>query len=248
MTDAAVRVAGVLEVRQVRVRRSGAEVFADVTLGVSHAASFERTHEITEQAEEAVRAVLPAADVVVHVEPVPPAEKDLLTTVRVLAARHGLGVHGMRIYDQAGQRSLELHLEVQESLTLEEAHAQATEFENDLRREVPEIAGVLSHLEPSGANSATIQTEAAERREIDAALREFLKSSPAALRPHELYVRRTGDELAVSFHCTLDPQTAIVDAHDLTEQLEKHLRSRVPSLGRVVIHVEPAPDLTAKRP
>jgi divalent metal cation (Fe/Co/Zn/Cd) transporter len=33
---------------------------------------------------------------------------------------------------------------------------------------------------------------------------------------------------------------AITDAHELTEQLEKHVRARVPSVGRVVIHVEPA--------
>jgi divalent metal cation (Fe/Co/Zn/Cd) transporter len=42
-------------------------------------------------------------------------------------------------------------------------------------------------------------------------------------------------------HCTLDADTAITDAHKLTEQLEQHLRACLPHLGRVVIHVEPGP-------
>jgi divalent metal cation (Fe/Co/Zn/Cd) transporter len=46
-------------------------------------------------------------------------------------------------------------------------------------------------------------------------------------------------ELAVSFHCTLDPATAITAAHDLTVRLEEYLRAHVPGLGRVAIHVEP---------
>jgi two-component system sensor histidine kinase ChvG len=40
-----------------------------------------------------------------------------------------------------------------------------------------------------------------------------------------LKVQRAGGELAVSFHLTLDPDTAITDAHELTVQLEQHLRA-----------------------
>jgi cation diffusion facilitator family transporter len=66
---AAAAVEGVHEVKQVRVRRSGPEVFADVTLTVSRTATLENAHAIADQAEAAVREVLPGADVVVHVEP-----------------------------------------------------------------------------------------------------------------------------------------------------------------------------------
>ena len=46
-----------------------------------------------------MRKVLPGADVVVHIEPVRRDHEGILTTVRLLAARHGLGAHGIRIYD-----------------------------------------------------------------------------------------------------------------------------------------------------
>ena len=71
------------------------------------------------------------------------------------------------------------------------------------------------------------------------AIGEFLQDYPLPVKPHDVRVQLAGGELAVSFHCTLDPATAITAAHDLTVRLEEHLRSRVPGLGRVVIHAEP---------
>jgi len=66
----AAHVGGVLEVSQVRVRRSGPDVFADVTLAVDHGLSLEAAHDLAELAEEAVRAAEPGADVVLHAHPV----------------------------------------------------------------------------------------------------------------------------------------------------------------------------------
>jgi divalent metal cation (Fe/Co/Zn/Cd) transporter len=238
-------VPGVEDVKQVRLRRSGPDVFADVTLAVNHAATFERTHEIADRAETAIRAVLPRADVVIHVEPVAGSREDVLTRVRILAARHGLGAHGIRIYeDEAGRRTIELHVEVNEALSLEEAHRQATAFEADLRQAVPEVGRIVTHLEPAGEASATVQAEVARAESPDealvrAAIAEFLAGSPLTLGPHDVQCQLAGGEMAVSFHCTLDASTDITAAHQLTEQLEKHLRIRVPALGRVVIHVEP---------
>ncbi len=119
---AALGVDGVEAVNKVRMRRSGADVFADVTLSVGHAISFERAHEIADAAEAAVRGVVPEADVVVHAEPLALSQHDITTQVRILAARRGLGAHAIRLYNENTERWLELHLEVAESLTLEEAH------------------------------------------------------------------------------------------------------------------------------
>ena len=47
-------------------------------------------------------------------------------------------------------------------------------------------------------------------------------------KPHDVRVQSAGGELAVSFHCTLDPATAITDAHDLTVRLEEYLRATCP--------------------
>jgi cation diffusion facilitator family transporter len=231
-------VPGVEQVRQVRLRRSGPEIFADVTLAVGRTTTFEKAHEISDQAADAVRTVLPEADVVVHAEPVAESQEDLTAMVRTLAAHHGMGAHAVRVYQREHERWFECHLEVDPSLSLEEAHGQATAFELELREKMPEIARVVTHLEPIGTAMA-IPAEPASTAEIGTALAEFAASRGVGGTPHNIQVQWVGGELQLSCHCRLTGGTPIVDAHQFTVAAEEFLRSRIPNLGRVVIHVEP---------
>jgi cation diffusion facilitator family transporter len=236
----AVRVPGVVEVKQVRVRRSGPEAFADVRLTISRDASFERTHDIAAAAEAAVQKILPGADVVVQVEPVRADHEGWVTTTRLLAARHGLGAHGIRIYDLGkGGHSVELHLEVSDDLSLESAHADATAFEQALREAIPGITQVITHIEPTGDAIARRESTATDEANIRRIIENLSEETGLQCQPHDVAVRRAGGELQVTFHCTMEADMPITDAHTLTEQVESALRGQVPNLGRVVIHVEP---------
>jgi len=234
----AVKVPGVLNVERVRLRRSGPETFADVTLTVSRETTFERAHEIAVGAETAVRDILPGADVVVHVDPVRPDHEKLHNTVRLLAGRQGLNAHDIRVHDVLGRRSLELHLEVNSAMRLEEAHRQATALEDALRQALPGIDQIVTHIEPDGEATAR-QDRPADETQVRQALAVLAREAGLDCQPHSIMVHRESGELAVSFHCIMDPNAPIADAHALAEQVENALRARVPNLGRVIVHVEP---------
>ena len=236
---AAARVPGVKEVKQVRVRRSGPEVFADITLTVDHAAAFEGAHDIADQTEAAIRTLFPAADVLVHVEPATGRDEDATTAIRLLATRHGLAAHNIHVCYQDGHRWVELHLEVDAGLRLEDAHHKAAEFEHALRGAYPDLTRIVTHLEPAGDPSAVRHSEATDTRRVAQALREFTITNGLTMEPHDLVVQMEHGELAVSFHCVLQPDTTVRDAHGLTQRLETFLRTRVPDIGRVLIQVEP---------
>ena len=236
----AVKVPGVLEVKRVRVRRSGPESFADVRLTVARDTPLERTHQIAVSAEEAVRQVLPGADVVVQVDPVKSDHEGVLTSVRMLAAQHGMGAHGVRIYDlQSGGHLLELHLEVSDTLTVEAAHEQATAFEYALRKQLPAIDQVITHIEPTGDALVRKSASSADEELVREILLHMEAENGLGCNPHDVTVRRIGSEMQVTFHCTMDSDLPITEAHTVTERVESMLRNQVPNLGRVVIHVEP---------
>jgi cation diffusion facilitator family transporter len=239
VTDAVRIVPDVQGVDLVRVRQSGPESFVDVHLGVGRETGLERADSIRSLAEQAVRKVLPGADVTVQVRPVRREREDLLTGIRVLAARHGMGAHAIRCYDRETSRSLELHLEVSDSLSLDQAHEQVTALERDLKSAFPEVNDVVSHIEPIGLSST--QHEGVSQGESPAM--EIVRDLPARMnldfRPHQIRIRHVGADIHISFHCELPPQVGIVDAHSVTEKIEQALRAQIPNLGRVVIHVEP---------
>lgn len=234
------QVPGVLAVPQARLRRSGPEFFADVSVSVSRETAFELAHDIAALAEEAVHSVLQGAhDVVVNVIPTASDNEGIITQVRLLAARYGMGAHSLRLNDVLGDRTLELHVEVKDTLSLEEAHTQATQFEEAVRNALPGISEIVTHIEPSGDAAATRQVSLVGKKQIIEATQRIVEQSGFHCVPHDIVVHRVGNELSVSFHCLYDANTPIIDAHDITETLERALRAQVPGLGRVVIHLEP---------
>jgi divalent metal cation (Fe/Co/Zn/Cd) transporter len=69
MTRAVATVPGVVRADPVRVRESGHRLFADVVVTTAGTASVAEAHELTRRIEDAVRAVEPRTETLVHVEP-----------------------------------------------------------------------------------------------------------------------------------------------------------------------------------
>lgn len=235
------RVEDVHEVRHVRVRRSGPELFVDLALAVDGAESLERGHEIACQAETAIKRELPSADVVVHIEPAMTSGEDLLASARRIAQAHGTAAHNLLVYEEAERLVLELHLEMAGSVPLAQAHRSAAEIDQEIRRAHPRLARVITHIEPAGGGTRPASSAAPEEAER---LREALLHLPelvdGRLEPESIEIRRHGVDLSLVFRCALPATTSVKDAHDFTVRVEKALRSRFPSLGRVMAQTEPA--------
>lgn len=238
--NAVQKVPGVQSVEQARIRRSGPDFFADVSVAVTRTMAFEMAHDVAAQAEDAVQSVLQGAhDVVVNVIPTAMDDEGTITQVRLMAARFSLGAHSLRLYDVLGKRTLELHVEVQDTLSLEEAHAQVTQFEEAVRQSMHNIHEIVTHIEPIGDAAATREVFQTSEKKIIEAVQRITRESDMHCEPHDIVVHRLGSELAVSFHCLQDADISIIHAHDITEKIEQELREQVPELRRVVIHLEP---------
>ena len=234
------QVAGVREVRQVRVRRSGPEVFVDLVLVVGRAESLQSSHVIACGAEAAIKRELPSADVVVHVEPAEGSGEDLLTAARRIAASHDAAAHNLLVYEDDAHLVLEMHLEMNADLPLVQANRRAVEIDEELRRTMPRLARVVTHVEPAGGARATTLATPKETSQIHDALLRVPEFTSRGVAPQNIEIRRSGSEFSLSFCCALPGSTSVKDAHDFTEKIERSLRSQIPNLGRVMARIEPA--------
>ena len=235
---AAARVPGVVDVPRLRVRKTGPHAFVDVTITAGRHLAFEKAHDVADAAERALLELLPGADVVVHVEPAPAGPEGLLATVRLLAARHGLGAHAIRTHGEGGRFSLELHLEADERLSVREAHDLVDVFEGEVRAASSEVVSVVSHIEPVGERTAARKTEPADDAPVRAELEKLRVERGPAFRPEDLAVRKGDDGLLVTFALRVPGDLPVGEAHALSDEVERDLKRRLGG-GRVVIHVEP---------
>ena len=103
-----------------------------------------------------MQSALPEADVVVHVEPIRAADADVRERAHAAALNvpRVREVHNVSVLAVDSGHELSLHLKLPGNLSLEEAHAIAEQVERAIKRAVPEVSSVRTHLEPLGQEAA----------------------------------------------------------------------------------------------
>ena len=231
---------GVEEVRQVRVRRSGNQYFADLTLAVSRSTSSENAHEITDLVEKSIQSRLPGANVLVHIEPVQAEDEQLTEGLHALGERFGLGVHHIHITEVHGRQILTVHLDIEEGLQLEEAHNKASAFEKAVAEAFPAFEQVWTHLEPVQRQSdSPVEAAYYHNKKIEQLIQELPDKLGVDCDIHEITLLREKECLNISFHCMLHGDTSLKEAHDLSDRMEAVLREKIPNVEAVLIHMEP---------
>jgi cation diffusion facilitator family transporter len=223
-----------VELRRLRVRRSGGSHFADVVIGIAPGAAVGQGHAAADRVEEAIQQALPDADVVVHVEPRPAdggvRERALAAALQVPQVRE---IHNLAVLEVHGRTEVSLHLKLPGDLSLDRAHEIAEMVEREIAEAVPEADKVRTHLEPLK------EPAAAEVAEVDEdAVKAAVREETGAL-PRELRFVRTDDGVVAFLTVSLGPRESLAEAHNRASALEKRVRGAVPEITDVVVHTEP---------
>jgi cation diffusion facilitator family transporter len=241
IVDAALKVDGVIEVERVRIRRAGNRYFADLTVGLARNVTFQRSGQVVAEITRAVRAILPEADVVIHSVPRETGHENIFDRIRAVASRNNFSVHDVSVQDLSGRLHVEQHLELDETLSLKDAHDVVTVLEAEIRDEVPEISTILTHIE---SEPSTI--EPGNRIVRDAVLEQKLKpvvlEFPEVVDMHDVEIKRVRGRVYMSCHCTMSDDLPLSRVHDVSTELEIRFKQAAPELFKVLIHPEPQTD------
>jgi len=233
---------GVLDVDRVRVRRAGNRYFAEVQVALNRNATLQHSESMASSVTNAVHSVLPDADVTIRTLPRATGAESIFDRIHAVAARHNLSVHDVNVQDLNGKLHVEQHLELDERMSLKDAHDFVTVLESEIRSEVPEIDSILTHIE---SDSATIETGDAtfhdarlEKKLKDIVAREF----PEIIDLHEIVLKRVRNRIYLSCHTTLPDDLSLARVHDISTALEIRFKQAAPELFKVLIHTEPQTD------
>ncbi len=235
------RVDGVLEVDRVRIRRGGNRYFVDVAVAMSRTVTFQKSEQVSTEVAQRIRELLPGADVVVNAVARAHRRESLFDRVRAVATRHNLNVHDISVQDLSGLLHVEQHVELEETLTLKDAHERITELEDEMKSDMPEISTILTHIESEPARIETgdgvVRVPSFERR-----LQGVTEHFPEVVDMHDLVFKRVGGRLYLSLHCTMKDDLPLSRVHDIQSEMEGRFRQEIPELFRVLIHPEPQTD------
>jgi cation diffusion facilitator family transporter len=152
---AAVAVPGVSEIHNLSLLEVGGRTELSLHLKLPGDSTLEEAHDVAEQLERAVRAAVPEVDSVqTHLEPLaePGAGRevpeDKRAIERIVHEATGRDPREVRFLRTDGGLVAFLTLGLDGTSRLDAAHARASEIEERIRRERPDIADVIVHTEP----------------------------------------------------------------------------------------------------
>jgi len=136
---------------------------------------------------------------------------------------------------------VEQHLELDERLSLKEAHDRVTLLESEIREDVPEISSILTHIE---SEPSTIEPgdELVDDTRLKTRLKAIAAEFPEVLDMHDVQIKRVRGRTYVSAHCTMSDELPLASVHDTSTDLEIRFKQEFPELFRVLIHPEPSTD------
>ena len=240
LTTAASEVPGVVGVEDVRVRRLGPDVHAEMTVTVGRTSSVEQSHDITEAVEAAVADAVPGASTTVHVEP-SSAGEDVVARTFAAANRIGMAdqVHNVAVIDHPEGLWLMLHAKVDPEMPLARGHQITDALERELRGEISGLARVEIHLEPREPGRVTGSVVSAQHDALVAEVRRIAEAHPPITRCHEVAVSRTQDGLHLVLHCEAPGSENIGAIHDASLATENEIHRAFPDVRSATIHFEP---------
>ena len=228
-----------IELRRLRLRESGGRYFADVVVAVTPGAAVAAGHAAADGVEAAIQSVLPAADVVVHVEP---RSRGLDLRERVLVAAMAqpqvAEAHDIQIFPSGDRATVSLHLKFAEGLALEEAHTVSERVEAVIAAD-DEVESVETHLEPLERPVPQRRASAVELASREAPLRAVV-TQRLGEPPRELRVVATDTGPVLFLTIAVAADLSLEDAHGVASELEEALRAQQGDLAEVVVHTEPA--------
>jgi len=235
------KVEGVLEVDRVRIRRAGNRYFVEVSIGLARRVTFQRSEQVVDAVTESIESILPNADVTVRSIPRASGEENIFDRIKAVASRSNFSVHDVSVQDLGGQLLVEQHLELDEQLTLKQAHDVVTRLEAEIRSEVPEISSILTHIE---SEPNTIESGDAVIRDsnLEPKLRKIIREFPEIIDVHDIVVKKVRDLIYLSCHCTMSDDLPLSRVHDVSTALEIRFKQEAPELFKVLIHTEPQTD------
>ena len=227
---------GVVNTDSVQMRRSGSEIFAEVKISLSGAASFEEAHKISSDVEKNIKSSIANSNVTVHFEP---TWKDVPTDYKVnhvASAVKGVeGIHNVNSTTSSDGLFISLHVMVDRNMHLEEAHKISDDIELQIRNAVPNINHITIHLEPYVAIPKSLPVEDLS---IEEQITKIIKEYPAVKKIGRVITFQLQNIFKIDIDCSFDGNLSVERVHDIVSEIEFKIKNQIKN-AVITIHPEP---------
>ncbi|MDE1862555.1 MAG: cation diffusion facilitator family transporter [Thaumarchaeota archaeon] len=226
---------GVMKTEAVQMRRSGSDIFAEVTISLKGDSSFEEAHKISANVEKNIRDSISNSKVTVHFEPTwKDVPIDYIVNKVASSVRGVEGIHNISYTTKDGA-FISLHVMVDRGMSLRDAHEVSDRIEEEIKKSVEDVRHITIHLEPYVSIPKSVPVEDLT---IEEQVAGIIREYPRVRRIGRVITFQLQDVFKVDIDCSFDGSLTIEQVHDIVSEIENKIKDRIKN-AIVTIHPEP---------
>lgn len=236
---------GIIGLQNLRMRRSSSVLFIDAVVNIRRVLPYAAIGHILEELETRIREKEPYSEINLQWLPVKTENESPFETIKLITSEYGILPHNIELSrDESGVLALDLHIEFPEGSGFEEAHVKSEEIEREIKRQLPAINNIITHLEVerSDLSVTDVRDVTSSRPDITAGVENIVITSSKhiiRIKTITLFESLAQHEMKLAVTVELKKDLLLSEAHDSVTDAEKALREKYPELHRIVIHTEP---------
>ncbi|MGD0645524.1 MAG: cation diffusion facilitator family transporter [Candidatus Bathyarchaeia archaeon] len=157
------------------------------------------------------------------------ASRELIQKTRkVILAHEGVvKAENLKVRKVSSKIFIDASVQVSSHMSLEEAHALASQIEADLKQALGNV-DATTHIEPSEKDAKMDQ------------LVEKLATVDGVKEVHEISTIYTDGKFYITLHAYVNPEMSVEEAHKIAETIEQRMHAEIKPLENVTVHIEPS--------
>ncbi len=229
--------AGVMKTESVQIRRSGSDIFTEITISLSAASSFEEAHKISANVEKNIKNAIANSNVTINFKPTwKDVPADYIINNVSTSVKGVKGIHNVNSFSAENGIFISLHVMVDRNMSLEDAHGVSDEIESQIKKAVANVNHITIHLEPyvSIPNSIPVEDITIEEQ-----VTNIIKEYPKVKRVGRVITLHLQDIFKIDIDCSFEKDLTIEDVHDIVSEIEGKIKNQIKN-AIVTIHPEPS--------
>jgi cation diffusion facilitator family transporter len=229
--------AGVMKTESVQIRRSGSDIFTEITISLSAASSFEEAHKISANVENNIKNAIANSNVTIHFKPTwKDVPADYIINNVSTSVKGVKGIHNVNSFSAENGIFISLHVMVDRNMSLEDAHAVSDEIESQIKKAVANVNHITIHLEPYVSIPDSIPIEDIT---IEDQVTKIMKEYPKVKKVGRVITLHLQDIFKIDIDCSFEKDLTIEEVHDIVSEIEGKIKNQIKN-AIVTIHPEPS--------
>lgn len=148
------------------------------------------------------------------------------TKQAVFAHDGAIECRNLKVRKVGSKTFTECSVQVSSLMSLEEAHALASEIEEELEKTFGNVEATI-HIEP-----------AEEETKVEKCVEKLAKIENVK-EVHDIITVYAHGKLYITLHINVDPKLSLQEAHEIADKIENKMQSEIKHLENVTVHIEP---------